>query len=170
MGPLRTRQFVMEHHLQRRDKRREVHIHQRSLKWLTSCSTSSRHVQLCLRIKWYSQHTSKSTFRGIGLPRSTFCNTLEARTQDALLPRRFTFVTTLTLIHTLFTWAGMVMLAKLGFFQTKSLSPLSVAPLAFGYVGYIILNNLSLNLNTVGALKGAQLHLQLHLKLWARFS
>lgn len=63
---------------------------------------------------------------------------------------KFTFVTTLTLIHTLFTWAGMVMLAKLGFFQTKSLSPLSVAPLAFGYVGYIILNNLSLNFNTVG--------------------
>lgn len=159
----------MEHHLQRTDNRQEVHTHQPSLKWLTSCSTSSRHVQLCLRIKWYSQHTSKYIITGTRLLRLclALCNTLAARGKDseALLPRRFTFVTTLTLIHTLFTWAGMVMLAKLGFFQTKSLSPLSVAPLAFGYVGYIILNNLSLNFNTVRALNGAQLHLKLLLLL-----
>lgn len=62
----------------------------------------------------------------------------------------FQFVTTLTLIHTLFTWLGMNVLARIGFFTSKAFSPVSVAPLAFGYVGYIILNNLSLNLNTVG--------------------
>jgi solute carrier family 35 protein E3 len=62
----------------------------------------------------------------------------------------YQFVTTLTLIHTLFTWLGMNILAKVGFFTSKPFTPVSVAPLAFGYVGYIILNNLSLNLNTVG--------------------
>ncbi|GFR52873.1 hypothetical protein Agub_g15504 [Astrephomene gubernaculifera] len=63
---------------------------------------------------------------------------------------RFHFVTTLTLVHTLFTWVGMLLLARINFFTVKQLSPLAVAPLAIGYVGYIILNNLSLNLNTVG--------------------
>ncbi|KAG2423567.1 hypothetical protein HXX76_015207 [Chlamydomonas incerta] len=62
----------------------------------------------------------------------------------------FHFVTTLTLIHTLFTWAGMVLLARSGFFAAKPLAAAAVAPLALGYVGYIILNNLSLQLNTVG--------------------
>ncbi|KAG2482544.1 hypothetical protein HYH03_018535 [Edaphochlamys debaryana] len=63
---------------------------------------------------------------------------------------QFQFVTTLTLVHTLFTWFGMLVLSKIGFFTAKACSPLAVAPLALGYVGYIILNNLSLNLNTVG--------------------
>ncbi|EFJ46455.1 hypothetical protein VOLCADRAFT_105593 [Volvox carteri f. nagariensis] len=62
----------------------------------------------------------------------------------------FKFVTTLTLIHTLFTWLGMIMMQQLGFFDSKSFTPLEIAPLALGYVGYIVLNNLSLNLNTVG--------------------
>lgn len=31
----------------------------------------------------------------------------------------FKFVTTLTLIHTLFTWAGMNVLACIGFFQVR---------------------------------------------------
>ncbi|GLI68257.1 hypothetical protein VaNZ11_012612 [Volvox africanus] len=63
---------------------------------------------------------------------------------------RFHFVTTLTLVHTFFTWAGMLTFARLNFFTAKHLSPVAVAPLALGYVGYIILNNMSLNLNTVG--------------------
>lgn len=62
----------------------------------------------------------------------------------------FKFVTTLTFIHTIFTWVGMNVLAAVGFFQAKPLPWISVAPLALGYVGYIVLNNLSLNLNTVG--------------------
>ncbi|KXZ44800.1 hypothetical protein GPECTOR_62g915 [Gonium pectorale] len=44
----------------------------------------------------------------------------------------------------------MLILAKLNFFSEKRFSVLSVAPLALGYVGYIILNNMSLQLNTVG--------------------
>lgn len=63
----------------------------------------------------------------------------------------FKFVTTLTLVHTLFTWIGMNVLAMIGFFQKKQFTMISVAPLAIGYVGYIVLNNLSLNLNTVRA-------------------
>ncbi|EFJ43365.1 hypothetical protein VOLCADRAFT_96452 [Volvox carteri f. nagariensis] len=63
---------------------------------------------------------------------------------------RFRFVTTLTLVHTTFTWAGMLAFSRVNFFTAKHFSPVAVAPLALGYVGYIILNNLSLNLNTVG--------------------
>ncbi|GLI60906.1 hypothetical protein VaNZ11_003139 [Volvox africanus] len=63
---------------------------------------------------------------------------------------RFKFVTTLTLIHTIFTWIGMISLEQLGFFEGKKFTQRDVAPLALGYVGYVVLNNLSLNLNTVG--------------------
>ncbi|GIL65038.1 hypothetical protein Vafri_18886 [Volvox africanus] len=63
---------------------------------------------------------------------------------------RFKFVTTLTLIHTIFTWIGMMSLEHLGFFERKKFTQWDVAPLALGYVGYVVLNNLSLNLNTVG--------------------
>ncbi len=38
----------------------------------------------------------------------------------------------------------MLVLARSGFFTAKALAPAAVAPLALGYVGYIILNNLSL--------------------------
>ncbi|GLC46340.1 hypothetical protein PLESTM_001860200 [Pleodorina starrii] len=63
---------------------------------------------------------------------------------------KFKFVTTLTLIHTIFTWMGMLLLEHLGFFESKKFSQRQLAPLALGYIGYIVLNNLSLNLNTVG--------------------
>ncbi|KXZ48558.1 hypothetical protein GPECTOR_27g729 [Gonium pectorale] len=63
---------------------------------------------------------------------------------------RFHFVTTLTLVHTLFTFVGMLVLSRLDFFTPKKLPQVAIAPLALGYVGYIVFNNLSLNLNTVG--------------------
>lgn len=44
----------------------------------------------------------------------------------------------------------MAMLQQLGFFDSKKFTQLEIAPLALGYVGYVVLNNLSLNLNTVG--------------------
>lgn len=59
-------------------------------------------------------------------------------------------MTTLTLVHTFFTWAGMLIFSRINFFTPKHLNPVAVTPLALGYVGYIILNNMSLNLNTVG--------------------
>ncbi|PNW72757.1 hypothetical protein CHLRE_15g641266v5 [Chlamydomonas reinhardtii] len=54
------------------------------------------------------------------------------------------------LVLTTYRWAGMLVLSRSGFFTAKSLAAGAVAPLALGYVGYIILNNLSLQLNTVG--------------------
>ncbi|GLC59056.1 hypothetical protein PLESTB_001438600 [Pleodorina starrii] len=62
----------------------------------------------------------------------------------------FKFVTTLTLIHTVFTWVGMIVMCRMGWFEAKKFTQREVAPLALGYVGYVVLNNLSLNLNTVG--------------------
>ena len=50
----------------------------------------------------------------------------------------------------IFTWVGMRQLAALGFFVPKKFLPLQLLPLAVGYVGYIVLGNLSLNLNNVG--------------------
>ncbi|GAX83445.1 hypothetical protein CEUSTIGMA_g10870.t1 [Chlamydomonas eustigma] len=62
----------------------------------------------------------------------------------------FKFVFALTLIHTIFTWAGMSLLACVGFFLPKRIPAHQLLPLAIGYIGYIVLCNLSLNLNSVG--------------------
>lgn len=61
----------------------------------------------------------------------------------------FQFVTTLTLIHTIFTFLGMVILSRVGFFEVKPLLSRDVLPLAITYVGYVVLGNASLNLNSV---------------------
>lgn len=61
----------------------------------------------------------------------------------------FQFVTTLTLIHTIFTFLGMVILSRVGFFEVKPLMSRDVLPLAITYVGYVVLGNASLNLNSV---------------------
>ncbi|KAK9813049.1 hypothetical protein WJX72_008061 [[Myrmecia] bisecta] len=63
---------------------------------------------------------------------------------------KFEFTYALTLIHTLTTMAGMILFASLGMFQPKAVPRLAVAPLAAAYVGYVVFNNLSLKLNTVG--------------------
>lgn len=44
----------------------------------------------------------------------------------------------------------MNVLAAFGFFQPKSIPALKLIPLAMGFVGYIVLCNLSLNINSVG--------------------
>lgn len=62
----------------------------------------------------------------------------------------FGFTCTLTWIHTLFTLVGMRLFLMAGMFSHKSLRARQVAPLAFAYVGYIVLCNLSLKVNTVG--------------------
>ncbi len=63
---------------------------------------------------------------------------------------RFKFTTTLTLIHTLFTLLGMRVCLAFGMFEGKQLPAAKLAPLALAYVAYIVLCNLSLNINTVG--------------------
>jgi solute carrier family 35 protein E3 len=62
----------------------------------------------------------------------------------------FRFTTALTLLHTLTTLAGMMVFARVGMFQVKTVSKLAVAPLAAAYVGYVVLCNVSLRVNTVG--------------------
>ncbi|KAL3146994.1 hypothetical protein ABBQ38_014961 [Trebouxia sp. C0009 RCD-2024] len=62
----------------------------------------------------------------------------------------FEFATALTLLHTLTTVLGMLLFCQLGMFTPKKVPTLQVAPLAAAYVGYVVLNNLSLKLNTVG--------------------
>ena len=62
----------------------------------------------------------------------------------------FHFIYTLTFIHTLTTLVGMRVFCACGIFEHKRLTVLSLAPLAAAYVGYVVLNNLSLRLNSVG--------------------
>ena len=61
----------------------------------------------------------------------------------------FHFIYALTLIHTLCTLVGMRVFCTCGIFEYKRLTVVSVAPLAAAYVGYVVLNNLSLRLNSV---------------------
>ena len=64
----------------------------------------------------------------------------------------FNFTCTLTLIHTLFTFVGMKVLAQLEVFkhQKKDISAVKVAPLSLAFVAYIVFCNWNLNINTVG--------------------
>ncbi|KAG2498261.1 hypothetical protein HYH03_004011 [Edaphochlamys debaryana] len=62
----------------------------------------------------------------------------------------FCFVATLTLINTISTWIGMFLVEQLGFYTAASFSPQSLLPLALGFCGYVLLNSLSLSLNSVG--------------------
>lgn len=62
----------------------------------------------------------------------------------------FKFTCALTWIHTLFTLVGMRLFLMAGIFPYKKLPQLKLLPLAAAYVGYIVLCNLSLNVNTVG--------------------
>ena len=62
----------------------------------------------------------------------------------------FHFIYALTLIHTITTLLGMKVFAYFGLYEAKRLPKVSIAPLAASYVGYIVLNNLNLQMNTVG--------------------
>ncbi|KAK9830364.1 hypothetical protein WJX72_011308 [[Myrmecia] bisecta] len=62
----------------------------------------------------------------------------------------FSFTYALTLIHTCTTLVGMMVFCRMGMFEVKAVPKRAVAPLAAAYVGYIVLCNLNLQLNTVG--------------------
>jgi solute carrier family 35 protein E3 len=62
----------------------------------------------------------------------------------------FKFTTALTWIHTVFTLLGMRLFLLMGLFEAKTLPQAKLVPLAASYVAYIVLCNLSLNINTVG--------------------
>ena len=63
---------------------------------------------------------------------------------------QFKFAVTLTWLHTIVTACGMRGLAAAGFFQPKATPLAKAAPIAAVYVLFIVLNNLSLQMNTVG--------------------
>ena len=62
----------------------------------------------------------------------------------------FHFTFALTEVHTAFTLVGMLVLARVGMFEMKRIPQARLAQLAAAYVGYIVLCNLSLKVNTVG--------------------
>lgn len=59
------------------------------------------------------------------------------------------YVYALTFLHTCTSWAGMGVFAMLRMYKKKELPKLKVLPLAGAYVGYVVLNNLSLQVNSV---------------------
>ncbi len=59
------------------------------------------------------------------------------------------YVYALTFLHTSTSWAGMGIFAVFKMYKKKELPKLKVLPLAGAYVGYVVLNNLSLQINSV---------------------
>jgi solute carrier family 35 protein E3 len=68
----------------------------------------------------------------------------------ALKTHGFSFPVALTWCHTAFTALGMTLLARLALFERKGVPRRRAAPVACVYVGFLVLNNLSIQLNTVG--------------------
>jgi len=68
-----------------------------------------------------------------------------------LFTYKFSFVVTLTLLHSIFTAAGMGAMAGAGLFTVKPISPRHSVPIAAVYVGFIVFNNLSIQINPLGA-------------------
>ena len=57
---------------------------------------------------------------------------------------------TLTALHFVMTWLGLVGCAAAGLFKPKKLRIMSVVPLAMSFCGFVVFTNLSLESNTVG--------------------
>eukprot|EP00871_Galdieria_phlegrea_P005496 jgi/Galph1/5948/GphlegSOOS_G4598.1 len=62
----------------------------------------------------------------------------------------FQFVCTLTCIHFIVTFLGLVLCASLGVFKPKKLDLVATSRLALGNMGFVVLTNLSLRYNSVG--------------------
>ena len=58
----------------------------------------------------------------------------------------FTFATTLTVIHFVFTYGGLRLMNR----EFKPLSIRSVLPISIAFCGFVVLNNLSLQFNAIG--------------------
>ncbi|KIY96905.1 Solute carrier family 35 member E3 [Monoraphidium neglectum] len=56
---------------------------------------------------------------------------------------KFSFVVTLTLLHSVFTYVGMGLMAMLGLFPVKAVAARHSVQIAAVYVGFIVTNNLS---------------------------
>jgi hypothetical protein len=71
-----------------------------------------------------------------------------------LFTYKFSFVVTLTLLHSIFTAVGMAAMAGGGLFPVKKISPRHSVPVAAVYVGFIVFNNLSIQINPLGEFFG----------------
>ncbi|GBF94129.1 solute carrier family 35 member E3 [Raphidocelis subcapitata] len=67
-----------------------------------------------------------------------------------LFTHKFGFAVTLTWLHAVFTAVGMAALAGAGVFEHKTVSWRRTAPIAAVYVGFVVFNNLSIQLNPLG--------------------
>ena len=67
-----------------------------------------------------------------------------------LFTHRFRFAVTLTWLHAVFTTVGMAAMARCGVFERKPVPWARTAPVAAVYVGFVVLNNLSIQLNPLG--------------------
>lgn len=63
---------------------------------------------------------------------------------------KFTFGTTLTFVHFIVTFLGLVLCARAGMFEVKPLRIRQMLPLCISFCGFVVLNNLSLQYNSVG--------------------
>lgn len=63
---------------------------------------------------------------------------------------RFSFPVCLTWFHSIMTALGMYAMAAGGMFQVKKVPWIRSAPVACAYVGFVVFNNLSIQVNTVG--------------------
>jgi hypothetical protein len=68
-----------------------------------------------------------------------------------LFTHKFGFAITLTCLHAVFTAVGMAAMAAAGLFPRKSVPVAKTAPIAAVYVGFVVFNNLSIQLNPLGA-------------------
>ena len=57
---------------------------------------------------------------------------------------------TLTALHFVMTWLGLVVCATAGLFKPKAIRIQSIVPLALSFCGFVVFTNLSLENNTVG--------------------
>lgn len=71
--------------------------------------------------------------------------------QKVLYTHKFSFVVTLTLLHSIFTAVGMLAMAGAGVFPARRISRRESFKIAAVYVGFIVANNLSIQLNPLGA-------------------
>ena len=62
----------------------------------------------------------------------------------------FPFATTLTVVHFAATFIGLEIAARYGLFEKKSIQLISVVPISVAFCGFVVFNNLSLQMNAIG--------------------
>mmetsp|Transcript_3092 Transcript_3092/g.7450 ORF Transcript_3092/g.7450 Transcript_3092/m.7450 type:complete len:310 (-) Transcript_3092:43-972(-) len=62
----------------------------------------------------------------------------------------FTWTTSLTCLHFLFTYLGLELCATAGMFERKALPAMEVIRVSLAFCGFVVFNNLSLQYNAVG--------------------